>query len=676
MIALRQRALSLLLAACAWSCGVMAAAPPPAASFFENSRFASPKLSPDGRYLAARVARPGERDRLSVVKLDDLGVTVVAMFGDADVGYFEWVNNERLVFNGSDTRVTHSDEQHPPGLFAVNRDGKGFRQLSRTSWISGDAAETGSHLAPGMLDWNHYLLGQPGRQDGDEVYIVRPQYNPNYKDISNIVLMRLNTLTGRATALPGPAQASYFLLDQQGEPRLAINDLGKQHVVYLREGDGDAAAWRTLSASEPYHGDGFSPVGFGPDGALYVAARKQGDKSALYRYDTTTRQLAAEPLVAMEDFDFLADLEQAHGEQLIVQQGKLTGVRYTADVEGVAWLDAKGKALQERVDLALPGLVNVIQTPRRPAAPWVLVSSHSDVQPLVHLVFNTGTGKLVKIGASHDGIDAAQMGKQELVRYTAGDGLSIPAWITYPRGVARKNLPLVMLVHGGPFLRGNAWGWNADAQFLASRGYMVMEPEFRGSGGYGWKHFKAGWKQWGLKMQDDIADGARWAAAQGLADGKRVCIAGASYGGYATLMGLVNNPDLYRCGVNWAGVTDIKLMYTGDWSAESDMSERWKSYGMPVLIGDLERDAAQLEATSPLAQAARIKRPLLLAYGGDDRRVPLYHGEKFRAAVQAGNPDMEWILYPKEGHGWRLPQNRIDFWQRVEKFLDKHLGAR
>jgi dipeptidyl aminopeptidase/acylaminoacyl peptidase len=304
----------------------------------------------------------------------------------------------------------------------------------------------------------------------------------------------------------------------------------------------------------------------------------------------------------------------------------------------------------------------------------VLVSSYSDVQPLVYLAFNTETGKLVKIGASHDGIRADQMGRQELVRYKARDGLSIPAWITYPRGAARKNLPMVVLVHGGPFVRGGEWGWNADAQFLASRGYLVMEPEFRGSTGYGWAHYHAGWKQWGLKMQDDVADGARWATAQGLADGTRICIAGASYGGYATLMGLVNDPGLYKCGVNWAGVTDIKLMYTGSWSAESDASEGWKSHGMPRLVGDLHKDAAQLEATSPLAQAARIKQPLLLAYGGDDRRVPIYHGDKFRAAVQAGNPNVEWILYPTEGHGWRLPENRIDFWTRVERFLDKHIG--
>ncbi|MYM23457.1 prolyl oligopeptidase family serine peptidase [Duganella sp. FT135W] len=667
----RTVAASLLLAVCI---APRAAELPPASAFFENSRFGSPKLSPDGRYLAARVSKPGERYRLSVVKLDDMSVKVAAMFGDADVAYFEWVNDNRLVFNGTDRRATFSDERFAAGLFAVNRDGSGYRQLTKTNFREGDDAATGSKISERLLDYNHYLLGQPGKQDSDEVYIVKYQINNNYTEITNHVLLRLNTVTGRTTPVSSPGKASDWLLDQQGEPRLAVNDLDKHHTVYVREGE----QWNKLLESDAYgtSNNNFSPIGFGPDGALYVSARNNSDKSALYRYDLAKRQPAAEPLVGLDDYDFLPDFNSgADDDSLIVRDNKLVGVRYNADVRGVAWLDAKGKALQDKIDKLLPGLVNVITLPKRPEAPWVLVASYSDVQPLVHLVYNTETGKLVKVGASHDAIRPEQMGHQELVRYKARDGMQIPALLTIPRGAAKKNLPLVVLVHGGPYVHGSDWGWNADAQFLASRGYMVLEPAYRGSTGYGWQHFRAGWKQWGLKMQDDIADGARWAIAQGYADGKRICIAGASYGGYATLMGLVNDPDLYKCGVNWAGVTDIKLMYTGAWSAVSDMSDRWLAYGAPTMIGDPASDAAQLAATSPLVQAARIKQPLLLAYGGDDRRVPLYHGEKFLSAVKVGNPDIEWIVYDKEGHGWRLPQNRIDFWNRVEKFLDHQIGA-
>jgi dipeptidyl aminopeptidase/acylaminoacyl peptidase len=266
------------------------------------------------------------------------------------------------------------------------------------------------------------------------------------------------------------------------------------------------------------------------------------------------------------------------------------------------------------------------------------------------------------------------MGMQSVVRYKARDGLEIPALLTLPPGEKASGLPLVVLVHGGPYVRGTHWGWQGDTQFLASRGYAVLEPEFRGSTGYGDKHFRAGWKQWGLAMQDDIADGAKWAIAEGLVDPRRICIAGASYGGYATLMGLANNPELFKCGIDYVGVTDINLLFNGHWLFQDDVSPAAKKYSMPVLIGDPKADAAQFAATSPIEQAARITQPLLLAYGGADRRVPIIHGKKFLEAVRKTNKDVEWIEYESEGHGWSLPQTRIDFWTRVEKFLDRNIG--
>jgi len=304
----------------------------------------------------------------------------------------------------------------------------------------------------------------------------------------------------------------------------------------------------------------------------------------------------------------------------------------------------------------------------------VLVQSYSDVVPAIYSLYNTQTGQLSKIADVRPDIKPAQMGRQQFVRYKARDGLEIPALLTLPAGGATSKLPMVVLVHGGPYVRGASWGWNPVSQFLASRGYAVLEPEFRGSLGFGIKHFKAGFKQWGLAMQDDIADGVQWAVGKGIADGSRVCIAGASYGGYATLMGLVKDPGLYKCGINWVGVTDIKLLYNGGWTFTNDTSDEFKAYGMPDMIGDPVRDAAQLEATSPIAQAARIRQPVLLAYGGVDRRVPINHGTQFRDALMKTNKDVEWVEYPVEGHGWALEKNTIDFWSRVERFLDRNIG--
>ncbi|MES2077430.1 MAG: prolyl oligopeptidase family serine peptidase [Pseudomonadota bacterium] len=640
------------------------AVPPPALSFFEQARFDAPKLSPGGAFLAARTALPDGRLRLSVVRLDDLSVKVVAAFGDADVGHFDWVNDERLVFDATDSRQTDSDDGSAPGLFAVNRDGGGLRQLVETGW-----GERSGHLGGKLLDWDHFLLPQPGRQDNDYVYVLHPVRAAD-NSVRGWSLWHLNTVSGHAGAVPAPGNGDVqdWLLDQNGEPRLAVTLQDRTATVLLREGDN----WRQLNQYDAYSGQNvgrrnFHPVGFGPDGALYVAANGGRDKSGLYRLDLATGQPGKERLLDLDGYDFDGGLVSA--------DGRLLGVSYLSDVHGNAWFDPRMRALQASVDALLPGRVNQLATARRGDSPWLLVHSYSDREPGDYLLYHSASKQLTRIGQRREHIVPAQMGRQVLVHYQARDGLPIPAWITYPRDSARKNLPLVLLVHGGPYTRGNSWGWNAEAQFLASRGYAVMEPEPRGSTGFGFRHFRAGWKQWGLAMQDDLADGVKWAAARGIADPKRVCIAGASYGGYATLMGLVNDPGLYRCGVAWAGVTDIQLMYDGHWSGESDLGEGWKRWGMPHLIGDPVKDAAQLAATSPLRQAARIKRPLLLAYGGDDHRVPLYHGEKFYAAVKAGNPDVEWISYPKEGHGWKLLADQVDFWGRVEKFLDRHIGA-
>jgi dipeptidyl aminopeptidase/acylaminoacyl peptidase len=229
----------------------------------------------------------------------------------------------------------------------------------------------------------------------------------------------------------------------------------------------------------------------------------------------------------------------------------------------------------------------------------------------------------------------------------------------------------VVLVHGGPWSRSGAWGWRAEAQFLASRGWVVIEPQFRGSTGYGRAHLEAGWRQWGRAMQDDLADAVGWAVARGWVDPKRVCIAGGSYGGYAALMGLVRDPQLYRCGAAWMAVTDPRLLFR--WSFGVDVSDEVRQYGLPTLIGDPVADAARLAEVAPVEQAGRIAAPLLLAFGGNDRRVPIEHGERMRAALRAAGHEPEYVVYAEEGHGWLKLDNRLDFYRRLERFLAEHL---
>jgi dipeptidyl aminopeptidase/acylaminoacyl peptidase len=221
-------------------------------------------------------------------------------------------------------------------------------------------------------------------------------------------------------------------------------------------------------------------------------------------------------------------------------------------------------------------------------------------------------------------------------------------------------------------VRGTFWQWNAEAQFLASRGYVVVEPEFRGSTGYGEKHFRAGWKQWGQAMQDDVTDALRFAVGKGWVDPARVCIMGASYGGYAALMGLAKDPEQYRCGVALAAVSDPRFKYEFHWS---DASQAARDIYMPAMVGDPKKDAALLAAASPLAHVQRIKAPVFLAHGDDDVRVPLEHAERMLAALRKQGKDVEWQLYVDEGHGFSKETNAVDYYRRVESFMAKHLKA-
>ncbi|MBB3220449.1 prolyl oligopeptidase family serine peptidase [Pseudoduganella umbonata] len=649
-----------LLAATLLLSGRAAAAPPPVQDFFDNAEFGGAQLSPSGRHLAAKVsAAEGGRDRLAVVDLATLDAKVVASFSDGDIGHFQWVSDNRLLFDSTDKDLAPGEVNAAPGLYAVDRDGRNFRPLAERRGRFVRAGD-GDRLLP----WHTYMLPQPGAQDSDSVY-VRSVHFETSGAVLAIELLRLDTRTGRTTDVMEPGHVLNWMLDARGEPRMAITLEQGKHTIWLLEN----SRWRVVTTFDGYvdSSAGFEPLEFAADGLLYVAARRNGDRRAVHVFDPATGKVGDRALFALDRHDFSGHLIQV--------AGKLAGIRYKGDSEDTVWLDPELKALQATIDGKLPGNVNLVEVPRRPETPYVLVTTYSDRQPKVFLLYNRETGKFSPVGKAHPRIQARQMGTQENVLYTARDGLPVPGLLTLPAGAGRQDkLPMVVLVHGGPWVRGTEWGWSADAQFLASRGYAVLEPEFRGSTGYGARHFTAGLKQWGLAMQDDVADGARWAIAQGIADPQRICIAGASYGGYATLMGLIRDPDLYRCGVAWAGVADLRLMY-GSWLHGSDFPKQYMRYGMPQLIGDLEKDAAQLTATSPVEQAARLRQPLLLAHGSADRRVPRAHGVRFRDAVAATNRQVEWVEYEDEGHGWTLPKNRFDFWTRVEKFLDRHIGA-
>jgi hypothetical protein len=358
----------------------------------------------------------------------------------------------------------------------------------------------------------------PGAQDSDAIYVISPEYEGHgYSyDLAYVNLLRLDTVTGRSEVVRRPGAVHNWMLDQKGEPRLATNlDHGMETIWYR---DPATDAWRSIASFDVYgdQHDGFQPVGFGPDGALYVKATGLGGTTRLHRFNFASGEVNPDALVDAPGYDFRGDL--------VLNRNKLLGVTMTTDAFSNVWFDPSMQAMQKKVDQALPGMINLLTPAMNPDATNVLVESFSDRVPLRYTLFNSQSGQLNPIGNGHSAIDPALMGHQEMVSYKARDGLTIPALLTLPPGGAHKNLPMVVLVHGGPYRRGPTWGWNRETQFLATRGYAVLEPHFRSTTGLGYKHFSAGFKQWGLAMQDDLADGARWAITNGYADANRFAL--------------------------------------------------------------------------------------------------------------------------------------------------------
>ncbi len=640
--------------------------PVPAADFFRPAAMANPQLSPSGKHLAVHLGGPKGRVQLAVLSVDPpRTAVVVAGFVDTDIGVFFWANDDRLVFS-----LTDGDEavanRRPGGLYAVDRDGRDLRMLVRREWSLVTDTVTSARVPE--LTPNHGL--QRTLRDGSaDVMIARTDFDASRRNPVGTTLLRLDTRTGRTRLVDTgwTQQAWRWWTDTAGRPVALEARQADQRTLWWRSQPG--SNWVLLDRGPLYglRSDALSDLLVGDDGALYAQAgdSSPAGTSALFRIDPATRQREAEPLVRVDGFDFTGALIFNGRDQ------SLLGVRYQGDAWSTAWLGADMQAVQKRIDARLPGLVNLLDVADCGCSRWMVVTSFSDRQPAAYWLYDRDADRLEPVGRAQPQIDPQRMAARDFVHFKARDGLQIPLHVTRPAG--KGPWPTIVLVHGGPHVRGGDWHWAPDSQFLASRGYLVLEPEFRGSTGYGSRLFAAGWKQWGLQSQDDINDALAWAVARGEADAGRACIAGASYGGYATLMGLIRDDTLWRCGVAWVAVTDIGLMYTLN---HSDLPELWRAYGMPILIGDPVQDAAQLAATSPLQQAGRLKRPLLMAMGGVDRRVPITHGDRFKAALPAGYTGLTWLVYPDEGHGFAKPQTRVDFWQQVEAFLARELAPR
>ena len=588
----------------------------------------------------ALIARHRGRANLGVVDLDSRKLVWITNLEQYDVYSYQWLGNDRVSMRTVDSLDDASGNIYLRGSFAVNIDGSGKREMGGFTVIRESIEKPGS-----------VLVLAAGRTRFREVY-------------------RLDTQTGQKELLTfeNPGDVVDWVVDRKDDVRIAMSRDKNNVKIHYREHQ--KAPWMKI---EEYDAREYSlqPLAFDYDHrTLYVRSNKGRSKAALFKYDFEKKALG-ELVAESENFDI-------GGMRFDTAKKKLVGIntgtdRGTRTLSGVRWLDPEWEAVQKLVDEALPKRVNQLSwgssAPHR-----VLISSRSDNYPGGYFLLDTRTNKMEKLAEAREWIDPARMSPMRRVQYKARDGLPIPALLTLPNdasGKALKNAPLVVEIHGGPHAHGGSWGFDPTAQFLASRGYAVLQPAFRGSTGYGRAFLEAGFKQWGLAMQDDITDGVHWAVKEGHADANRLCLMGASYGGYAALYGLIKEQGMFRCGIAAVAVTDLELLFTVSWSDTFRSDDAQDS--MKSRIGDLKTDVEHFRKISPLYQADKISAPVLLAFGSDDVRVPLIHGQKFRDALELHKKPYEWVVYTAEGHGFNKRENRIDYFKRIEAFLEKHM---
>ncbi|MBC7918276.1 MAG: S9 family peptidase [Rhodoferax sp.] len=629
----------------------------PIADFFKKPAFGGrPVLSPDGQNLAVLTPRNG-RFVLAVIDLSTRQSRVVASDPDWDIAAPIWVNNDRLAFSISKGTAVVAEENKGGGLFAVNRDGSAFRKLV----VTFKEAEAGNVAYKPVR-----VMGRVAA-DSNDLFVSNNERGRD-SDTGASDMFRLDTTTGRMRLLTfnNPGKISSWALDQAQMIRVAHGNSVEpetkriKQTVYYR--DDEKSEWRSIYTAYLDEGKEMSVLGFDFDNkTMFVAGRFNGrDKQAIHIWDfaknTAGEIIADHPEVDVDD-----------GLQFDTERKKVIGVGVDGMKRETYFFDPEYAKLQASLNASFPDQEVFFQWRGNRA---VVSTSGTNNVGKVYL-FDVEKKALEFLYASKPELEGKKLSAQSVIHYPARDGLQIPAYLTLPEGVAPKALPLVAYIHGGPHSR-DQFGFDPLAQMLASRGYAVFQPQFRMSTGFGWKHHTAGWKQWGLAMQDDVTDGVESLIKQGIVDRKRVCIIGASYGGYATMYGLVKNPDLYQCGINWVGVTDVKMLFTVSWS---DMRGPYMENMGKLMHGDPKKDDDYFQKVSAIDHAGRIKAPVLMAYGSEDIRVPLIHGEKMRDKLLKQGNTVEWIVMTGEGHGWAKEANNIKWGQTVMDFIDRYIGA-
>lgn len=602
----------------------------PLENFFKNPEKIDYQVSPDGTYFSF-MAPYENRLNLFVQKIGSDTTIRITSETERDITASMWAGNNRILF----IKDTGGDENYQ--LYGVNIDGSDLKSYTNFP-----------NVRTTIID--------PLRKIDSLVIIGMNKRNPQVFDP-----YRLNLNTGELTLLAeNPGNIQGWMTDHDGKLRVAnaIVDGVNNQILYRETEDQPFQPVLTTNFKETV-----SFAVFTPDNKMVYALTNIGrDKTALVLMDPKTCE--EKEVLYMNDKYDISDLnysEKKNRLTVVACEGHKDMIRH--------YFDKEEEEIRKKLEAQLPGY-NVGVTSKSKDENIRMIYAGNDRTYGTYYLYNVKENKLTKVADIAPWIKEEEMCAMNPITYTSRDGLTIEGYLTLPKGYTMenaKNLPVVVNPHGGPWIR-DSWGYNPEVQFLASRGYAVLQMNFRASTGYGRKFTELGYKQWGQTMQNDITDGVKWLIKEGIADPKRVAIYGASYGGYATLAGVTFTPDLYACAVDYVGVSNLlSFMNTIPpyWKPLLDM--------MHEMIGDPETDKEMMEKYSPVFHVDQIKAPLFIAQGANDPRVNKAESDQMVEALKKRGVEVEYMVKENEGHGFSNEENKFDFYRAMEKFLDKYL---
>lgn len=597
----------------------------------------TPVLSPTGHHLVGQ-SRDGETSALLVYNPDEPNVAPQTIpLGKTTLISMRWAGEKRLLLTVTLIGEIYGYKVPIFRLLAVDLPSGSVRILDRKSRgiLGGDVL-----YASSAGDWA--LVASQ-----DDLGTT-----PSVK--------RIDLVTGdSSTVEKARSDVWSWYADSKGVVRAGIAYNDRRWTIYYREKPDDKLT-AVRGKFDKQEDSSVDRMFFGTGDSGTIVTNEKTGRFGVYKYDYKTATIGA--AIYQNDAVDVSDLKVDNSS------GEVSGVSYEDDRKRIVWFDPAMKAIQAKLDKALPGAINMI-----------VDSSDDDLRSLVwsggasdpgtYYLLDRKSWQMHPLFSPYERIDSKRLAPVKAVDYIARDGLKVPGYLTLPLGREAHNLPLILMPHGGPFLR-DSWEYDPIVQFLASRGYAVLQPNFRGSTGYGKDYVKRGYGEWGRKMQDDLDDGVDWLVKSGQVDAKRVCIVGASYGGYAALWGAARNPDRYRCAISMSGVSNLPAQLRAN--RKSFSATRYFRDWQAKVGGEGKVD---LSTVSPITFADRFKVPVLITHGEQDERVDAKQSHAMVAALTKANADVSSAFYKDAGHDFGSEADFADLLKRVEAFLAKNNPA-